>query len=173
MKTILYMVTSLDGRISYDKDDTSWVDEKTFELLASLMVECGVMLMGSETYRSFGDDLPNDKALQVVFTRNPELLATKIDNVRFTDRNPRDVLRDLELEGFTQVMFAGGENLNTTLFDEDLVDEIRLIVKPLVLGNGKLLSGELSKIKEFELISVEKLENGAMEMRLERKIPHS
>lgn len=168
MKTILYMAVSIDGKTTFDVDDVSWVSEEDIARFDELMVECGVMLMGSNTFGSFGEDLPNDKALQVVVTNDKELLNKPVNNVLFTNQAPEEVLSKLEADGFSEVMVAGGSKLNTSLFKLDLIDEIRLIVKPVLLGTGKPLCSELGEIKNFRLVSSKVLKYGAVELRFAR-----
>lgn len=164
MKTILYMAISVDGKTTGENEDVSWVTESDIERMDALMMECGVMVMGRGTYESFGDELPNDKALQVVLTSQPELLKRNIDNVVFTDKKPEEVLSTLEEKGFTQVLIAGGEKLNSSLLKSNLIDEIRLIRKPIILGIGKsLFSGMFNT--ELQLIEVQQLNNGSLEVR--------
>jgi len=50
MKKIVYMAISLDGKITYNDDDTSWVPDDDVERFDKLMVDCGAMIMGSKTY---------------------------------------------------------------------------------------------------------------------------
>lgn len=166
MKTILFMATSLNGKTTNGSDtsDTSWVTAKDVERMDKLMEECGAMLMGSNTYQKFGDELPIDRALQVVMTSNTKMLSQKIKNVKFTNKPPLDVLKELEQEGYSQVMIAGGSKINSSFIREDLIDEIRIIVKPLVIGTGKGLFSEFSSMKQFALYSFEKLEDGSVEV---------
>jgi len=164
MKNILYMAISIDGKITGKDADTSWVEDSVVERMDSLMEECGVMVMGSKTYGSFGDELPSDKALQVIFTKNKQLLEKKQDNVRFTSEDPQKVLESLHNEGFTNILIAGGGELNTSLIKENLIDEIRVIVKPFVMGNGKSLFNSLDERKIFKLVNSEILSYGAVEL---------
>lgn len=164
MKNILYMAISLDGKTTRMDDDTSWVEDSDIARMDVLMMDCGVMVMGSNTYRSFGDELPNDKALLVVFTKNADLLRMDISNVRFTSEDPKKVLDLLSSEGFEKIMIAGGSELNTYLLNNGLIDEIRLIMKPIVIGNGKSLFNELPNIVSFDLISSTQLAEGAVEL---------
>ncbi len=168
MKTILYMAISLNGKITGKDDDTSWVTPEDVERMDTLMTECGVMLMGSKTYQSFGDDLPNDKAYQIVVTNNQELLSKQQDNVTFTNKPLKEILNDIEAKGYKSVLIAGGSELNTSLIQEDLIDEIRLIVKPMILGSGKALFNDFEKYKNFKVVSTEQLPNGSVELTVSK-----
>jgi len=150
------MAVSIDGKTTGKDDDVSWVTDSDVERMDDFMMQCGVMVMGSKTYESFGEDLPNDKALQVVLTKQDKLLKKKINNVIFTDKEPKEVLSMLEEMGFKQAVLAGGEKLNTSFLGSNLIDEIRLICKPIILGEGKSLfsrsfNKKLSLIKQIDL----------------------
>jgi len=164
------MACSIDGKTTYENDDTNWVESDDIERMDKLMIDCGVMIMGRNTYESFGDELPNDKALQVVLTNNSELLSRKIENVIFTNDNPKMIIENLIKKGFDKSILAGGAETNTAFLKENLIDEIRLIIKPLVIGKGKPLFNEIGEIKNFELVNVETLTNGSLELIYGKKI---
>jgi dihydrofolate reductase len=165
MKKILYMAVSLDGRTTFNDDDTSWVEPADIERMDALMIQCGVMLMGRKTYESFGNDLPTDQALQVVLTRNKALLSKKQENVWFTDDSCEKIFAELEAKGFESVMIAGGCNLNTELLRNNMIDEIRLIIKPVILGSGKSLFDGDFALQHWTQIKYETLPDGAIECR--------
>ena len=50
------------------------------------------------------------------------------------------------------ILVAGSAQLVQTLIEHDLVDELRLMVFPVVLGKGKRLFGETSEEKRFRLV---------------------
>jgi dihydrofolate reductase len=50
------------------------------------------------------------------------------------------------------VLVAGSAQLVQGLLEHDLVDELRLMVFPVVLGEGKRLFGDVSKKKPFNLV---------------------
>lgn len=168
MKTILFMAVSLDGKTAGDNGDTSWVSDEDVKPMDELMVDCGVMIMGSKTYDSFGDELPNEQALQVVMTTRADLLNQKQDNVIFTDKKPAEVLAMLEEKGFEKVMLAGGEELNSSFLKDGLLDEVWVIQKPLILGVGKSLFETNAKM-ELRLVEEYKLSGDRKLLKYEKK----
>lgn len=162
------MAISINGKITGTDDSTSWVEEADVERMDALMEKCKVMVMGSRTYKAFGDELPSNKALQVIFTKNSDLLNTHLENVRFTSEDPTQVLENLHKEGFENVLIAGGAELNTSLLNKDLIDEIKLIVKPIIFGEGKALFNGFKDPKKFKLVNSEQLSNNAIELTYEK-----
>lgn len=166
MKTILYMATSISGKTTSGKDNTDWVEEADIERLWSEITRCGVMIMGKSTYDSFGDDLPLGKALLVVMTHDKDLLAKKQEGLIFTNSSPKEVLNMLKGKGYQEVMLAGGESLNSTFLNDNLVDEIRIIVKPIAIGQGKSLFNAPKDIN-LKLLDNTLLNNGSIELNYE------
>jgi dihydrofolate reductase len=166
MKTILYMATSITGKTTSGNDDTSWVQETDVERFDTEMTRCGAMVMGKTTYESFGDDLPLGKALLVVMTHDKDLLARNQEGLLFTDSSPKEVLNMLEDKGYQEVMLAGGESLNSAFLSENLVDEIRVIIKPIIIGQGKSLFN-VSKDVNLKLLNNTLLDNGSIELSYE------
>lgn len=170
MEVIIFLTTSLDGKITQGSDDTDWIEDSDIERMDGLMLECGVMIMGSNTYRAFGEYLPNEQARLIVLTSNQELLQEKVENVEFTDQPIKNVLDSLDSEGIGKVMISGGSEVNTSALNAELVTEIRLIVKPLVVNGGKTLFTNVEKMHEFELTDNTVLPNGSIELRFKKLV---
>jgi dihydrofolate reductase len=58
------------------------------------------------------------------------------------------------------ILIAGSAQLVQSLLELDLVDEMRLMVFPVVLGKGTRLFGETTERKPVELVDSRPLENG-------------
>lgn len=166
MRTVLYMATSITGKTTSGKGDTSWVQDSDIERMDAEMTRCGVIIMGKTTYESFGEDLPIGKALLVVMTHDKDLLDKNQEGLIITDSTPKEVLNMLKGKGYQEVMLAGGENLNSSFLNENLVNEIRIIVKPLVIGQGKSLFN-VSKNVNLKLLSNTPLANNSIELAYE------
>lgn len=160
------MATSITGKTTSGNDDTSWVQEAEVDRFDAEMTRCGVMIMGKATFESFGEDLPVGKALIVVMTHDKGLLARNQEGLVFTDSSPTEVLNMIEGMGYQEAMLAGGENLNSAFLCDNLIDEIRVIVKPLVIGQGKSLFN-VPKDVNLKLLNNTLLDNGSIELSYE------
>lgn len=165
MKTILYMATSITGKITSGLDDTSWVQESDVARMDALMLESGVMIMGKNTYDSFGDELPTGPVLLVVMTHDQKLLAKTGDSLIFTDSPPVEILQVIEEKGYKQALLAGGESLNSSFLKANLIDEIRIILKPLIIGTGKSLFNLTDHDQKLKLISTTPLPDDSLELK--------
>ena len=58
------------------------------------------------------------------------------------------------------ILIAGSAQLVQSLLELDLIDEMRLMVFPVVLGKGTRLFGETSELKPLELVDSRRLEDG-------------
>jgi dihydrofolate reductase len=63
-----------------------------------------------------------------------------------------EVSRLKQQEGKDILVFGSGQ-LARTLMEQDLIDEYRLMVFPVVVGKGKRLFGETQELKALELVS--------------------
>jgi dihydrofolate reductase len=82
----------------------------------------------------------------------------------------RDVVKEVsklkqELEG--EIVVAASFRLVHTLIEHDLVDQLRLIVYPVVLGAGERLFGELSDKKPVRLIDTRTIGDGLAHLTYE------
>ena len=68
------------------------------------------------------------------------------------ERRPRRGVGKLKREHDGDIVVHGSATLVQTLIEHDLVDELRLMVYPVVLGSGKRLFGETSDMKPLRLV---------------------
>jgi dihydrofolate reductase len=159
MKVILLMAQTLDGKIGRNSGHfPDWTGKEDKRLFVRITKAAGVLIMGSKTYDTIGGPLPGRK--NVVLTRDESRRSDSPELV-FTGKPPRAVLADLQAEGYTTVVLAGGTVVNTLFAREGLIDEIMLTICPLFFGSGiGLFSGEVPL--KLRLLSTEFLGSDAI-----------
>jgi dihydrofolate reductase len=126
---------------------------KLDELMAS-----DVLLLGRTTYEGFADAWPsregdfadkfNEMAKYVVSTT---LTDPEWSNSTVIGDNVAEQVAELKQRPGGDVLVNGSVQLVQTLIEHDLVDEIRLMVFPLVLGGGKRMFGDTTAAKTLKL----------------------
>ncbi len=157
MKLILLMAVTADGKIARDAAHfPDWTGRADKKLFVEVTRKSGVLIMGSKTFDTIGKPLPGRK--NIVMTRNTAR-RSQWENLVFTNQAPRNLLADLEKQGYHQAVLAGGATINTLFARAHLIDEIRLTIAPLVFGRGlSLFSAELEM--PLRLAHVKQLDDG-------------
>jgi dihydrofolate reductase len=116
------------------------------------------LLLGRVTYEGFADAWPSREGeFADKFNQMPKyVVSTTLEDPEWTNSTvisgdvPQAVarLRD-EIEG--EIVVHGSATLVQTLLDNDLVDELRLMVFPVVLGSGKRLFADADDKKSLRL----------------------
>jgi dihydrofolate reductase len=127
------------------------------------------LLLGRVTYDGFADAWPQrDGEVADKFNNMPKYVVgagadpSRWNNVTVLDGNPVDAVKRLrdELEG--EIAIHGSAQLAQTLLDHDLVDEVRLMVYPVVLGEGKRIFGKTSGKKSLRLVDSRVVGDGVL-----------
>ncbi|MFL5832300.1 MAG: dihydrofolate reductase family protein [Solirubrobacteraceae bacterium] len=127
------------------------------------------LLLGRVTYDGFADAWPQrDGEFADKFNNMPKyVVGAGVDpgrwnNVTVLDGDPVQAARRLrdELEG--DIAIHGSAQLAQTLLDNDLVDELRLMVYPVVLGEGKRMFDKTSDKKPLRLVDSKVVGDGVL-----------
>jgi dihydrofolate reductase len=117
------------------------------------------LLLGRATYDGFADAWPErDGEFADKFNSMPKyVVGTKANAVRWTNTtvlegDPVQAARRLREEHEGDIVVHGSAQLAQTLLEHDLVDELHLMMFPVVLGTGKRLFGETSDKKTLRLV---------------------
>jgi dihydrofolate reductase len=117
------------------------------------------LLLGRVTYEGFAASWPpREGEFADKFNTMPKyVVSSTLENPEWNNSTvlKGDVVEEVaklkqELDG--DIVVHGSAQLVQTLLDRDLVDELRLMVFPVVLGTGKRLFGETSDKKPLRLV---------------------
>ncbi len=90
------------------------------------------------------------------------LTTTSWPNTRFLRRV--DEVKALKQQPGKDIYLVGGAKTTTSLIEAGLVDELRVIVYPLIAGEGKALFAATERRHGLELRRVEQLTNGRVSL---------
>lgn len=143
MKISIYVAVSLDGFIAKPDGNIDWLTEDVSaeevendngykEFLNSV----DALVFGGKTYRqmrSFGDWLyPNKKCVIISRTET----ESDLPDVSFTTDSPQQIVESLKNEGCRHLWVMGGGEIHSLFLNTGLVDEMRIFVMPIILGEG-------------------------------------
>ncbi|MGH2616065.1 MAG: dihydrofolate reductase family protein, partial [Thermomicrobiales bacterium] len=75
-----------------------------------------------------------------------------------------DEIASLKQQPGKDIYLVGGARTTASLIDAGLVDELRLIVDPLIAGEGKALFATAERRRGLELRKVQQLEGGRLSL---------
>jgi dihydrofolate reductase len=96
---------------------------------------------------------------------NPQ--ADKWTNVTVLTGNVIDEVTRLKREVDGDIVVYASYQLGQTLIEHDLVDELRLTVFPVVVGEGERLFGKTSGTRPFRLTASRTIGNGLVSLTYE------
>ena len=127
------------------------------------------LLLGRVTYNGFADAWPErDGEFADRFNTMPKYVvgstanAARWTNTTVLEGDPVEAARHLREEHEGDVVVHGSAQLAQTLLEHDLVDELRLMVFPVVLGTGKRLFGATSDKKTLRLVDSRAVGDGVL-----------
>ena len=186
---IAVLQMTLDGRILDPDGGSDWVDSWAdgLELLPPVdgFVLGGGMFSGYEQFwaamlddqaavvEMLGrDPYPREIAYAQVASKTEHLvLSTTLTDVTWPSaRIARSIeeIRTFKHDGHGTVYVVGGPTLITSLLDADLLDELRLIVHPILIGVGQGITGVLNSPQRLELVATEPAAGGRVTLTYRR-----
>jgi dihydrofolate reductase len=169
----LHVVASLDGFIAKKDNSVSWMDSSDVyepgvtddgaEVIQS--IDCYVL--GSRTYEHAQQlGWPYGDTPTVVIT-NRELPSTR-KSVEFYSGDLKRLVGEMLAPRYGNVWLVGGAMLAQSFLRLGLVDEIRLMIVPVLLGDGLHLFGDSGTEQKWHLKNVVAYKNGFVELSYRR-----
>jgi dihydrofolate reductase len=191
MKLTLTQFVTLDGvcqapggpteDTSGDFEQGGWVvpffDETLGGYMAGIFADVDAFLLGRRTYEIFAASWPTqtdpDDPVASRLNNLPKYVASR--TLEQADWNNSSILGEdvvaevarLKEQPGRELQMHGSGTLAWTLFDAGLIDTVRLIVFPVVLGSGRRLFAEGRTPSSFRLVDVASTPSGVTMHTLE------
>jgi dihydrofolate reductase len=148
-------------------------DERARAWVMKYVAEMGGIVLGRRTYEIFAAYWPNASGEEAVIAEPLNSLPKYVASTTLTEPlawNNSSLLRPdvaaglraLKQEDGRDLHVIGSAQLVRSLLSDDLVDELRLMIDPLVLGGGKSIFPEDGELRRFRLAEHELTSDGAM-----------
>lgn len=176
----LFMMISVDGYFEGPGHDLSWHNANNDEFQQFAIEQTstvGTILFGRRTYDMMAEfwtsaearetdpdttKLMNEKP-KVIFSHS--LKEVPWQNSRLAERPLADEVRALKQEPGEDIAIFGSNNIATQLMEAKLLDELRIMVNPIALGNGTSLFGGLYAPQRLSLNDTRTFKNGNILLR--------
>ncbi|MEK7510116.1 MAG: dihydrofolate reductase family protein [Patescibacteria group bacterium] len=165
MKIFIIAALTADGFIAKNAAHTpmEWTSKADKLFFSQRTKQAGVVVFGQNTYETIGKPLP--ERLNIVYSRDKTY-----EGVEVTQKEPRELLQDLETRGYHEVAICGGATIYTMFMQAGVVDTLYLTIEPVLFGKGMTLFNKELDAK-LQLVSMEKL--GEHAVLLEYKVINS
>jgi dihydrofolate reductase len=139
------------------------------------MAASDAMLLGRGTYEEFAAFWPSqegsddDQEITDYMNNTPKFVVSKTlqeplewNNSTLIKGNVAEEITKLKQQPGKDISITGSPTLVRSLLRDDLLDELRLMVHPVIVGSGKRLFEDGSDQKALELVDSKTLSTGVL-----------
>jgi dihydrofolate reductase len=171
-KVIFQMSISLDGYIEGPNREIDWhvVDDELKAYAVDTLRATDVLIMGRRTYELMAGYWPtaqgNDSIVKEQMNETPKLVFSRTlksvewQNSRLATETIADEVARLKRIPGDGLLWVGGSELASAFLDQGLIDEVRVILTPILLGAGKAVFGDIKKRQPLKLLSTKAFKSG-------------
>lgn len=173
-KVILFNMVTLDGFFEGPNGEIDWhkVDEEFNQFAIDQLNSVDVLLFGRVTYELMASYWPTPAATaddpivaekmntmsKIVFSRTLE--KAEWQNTRLAKENVVEEITRLKQQPGQDLIIFGSADLTATFIQHGLIDEYRIMVNPVVLGNGKPLFKGIKDKFNLKLLKTKTFSSG-------------
>lgn len=163
-------------------DRGGWVvplaNEQFIQIVTELSSRAGALLLGRKTYDIFAGSWPlrpADDPVGSVLNRIPKYVVSRTlktaawNNSTILSGDIAGAVSRLKQEDGGEIQVPGSGELIQTLLRHDLIDEFRLLVFPVLVGNGKRLFSDGTVPRGLTLTESTTLDSGVIFSIYERR----
>jgi dihydrofolate reductase len=170
----LFMMVTLDGFFEGPNQEIDWhnVDEEFNEFAIQQLDEIGTLLFGRVTYEVMAGFWPtqfaieNDPIVAGKMNSIPKIVVSTTlekaewNNTRLVKEHVADEVAKLKQEQGGDLAIFGSANLAANLLQMGLVDELRIMVNPVILGDGHPLFKDIHERLKLKLLRTRTFRSG-------------
>jgi dihydrofolate reductase len=152
-KLLSFMVVTLDGFYEGPNGEFDWpnVDDEFAEFSISQLNDIDTLLFGRVTYEGMASYWPTPEAREFdaeitdrmngieKFVFSSTLKEAPWQNTTLVTEDPGTTVAKLKSEPGKALALFGSPSLTVSLLEQGLVDELRVMIHPILLGGGKSL----------------------------------
>ena len=167
-----FEMMSLNGFFERSNREIDWhhVDDEFNAFSVEQLDEIGVLLFGRVTYELMASYWPeaddDDFAVAERMNSLPKVVVSTTleeadwNNTRVVSENVVEEVSELKRQPGDDLAIFGSSKLTVSMLEAGLVDELRIIVNPILLGDGHSLFAGLADDSELRLLDTRAFENG-------------
>ncbi|MCX6169792.1 MAG: dihydrofolate reductase family protein [Ignavibacteriales bacterium] len=173
-KLFWFNLVTLDGYFEGPNREIDWhnVDEEFNELAIEQLKSLDLLLFGRVTYELMASYWPTETAMRddpivadkmnsiskIVFSKTLE--KAEWENTKLIRWNVEEEISILKQEPGKDIAIFGSAELVSTFTQKSLIDEYRIMVNPVVLGNGNPLFKGFNQKFHLKLINSKTFNSG-------------
>ena len=167
-KVIVHIATSADGYIARSGGDLEWLTSrpapKGFYRMDAFMKSVDTKVLGRKTYEvSLRMGAKFDSGRTIVFSRHPP--ANTPSGVEFVHDAIGPFVSRLREQPGKDIWLMGGGEIIASFLDAQAIDELVISVAPVFIGEGIPLIARRHRHVPLDLQSVERFEDGLVQLR--------
>jgi dihydrofolate reductase len=173
MNISVYLASSVNGMISNRANVPNWLSQEYAQGFGAISQRMKAVIMGKTTYEILSPDHLPLKGEGTLIVRTHDTAATPAQtNVVFTDKTPREIVGILEARGHQEAVIIGGTQTVSDFVKAGLVNELHLVVEPVLFGGGLPLLRDVDADNQMTLVDVRKLNSDTVQLhyRLVRSV---
>lgn len=174
-----FVQVTLDGFFADSKGDMSWAHKPRDDAEWNAFVEgnassSGTLLFGRVTYDLMASYWPtppamkNDPVVAEGMNRMPKVVFSRTmdkaswSNTKLIKGDLATEVRKLKQESGSDMAILGSGSIVSQLTDVGLIDDLQIVVQPLLLGNGKPLFAGLKNRLHLKVTRTKAFANGCV-----------
>ncbi len=188
MRNLVYFKhISLDGFVARLNGELDWIklddSDSTYEFIATMTLKFGTALYGRGIYEMMqsywltAGEQPNasknTKQLSTWYKKVPKIVISKtinendLDNTIVISNNLADKLNEIKKQDGSDILTFVGPGASHLLLKEGLIDEFRLFIHPVLLGQGIPLFKNVTDLTQLKLLETKTFPSGVIAVHYE------